>query len=91
MKYRTDSETIIQITGAKTREIILPENYDIPIGNIALFYSSKTTSTANASFDNFNIISTIEHSDPFRAEHTYQPRLQYLRSKIHEKLKSFFN
>lgn len=45
----------------------------------------------NHAFDNFNIISTIEHSDPFRAEHTYQPRLQYLRSKIHEKLKSFFN
>lgn len=60
IKYRTDSETIIQITGAKTKEIILPENYDIPIGNIALFYSSKTPFTPNASFDNFNIIGQRE-------------------------------
>ena len=44
----------------------------------------------NHAFDNFNIVSTIEHSDPFRAELTYQPRLQYLRHIIHKKIKKLF-
>ena len=45
----------------------------------------------NHSFDNFNYISTVEHGDPFRAEFTYQPRLQYIRNAIHKKIKYFFN
>jgi hypothetical protein len=44
----------------------------------------------NHAFDNLNIVSTLEHSDPFRAEYTYQPRLQYLRNKIHKKINTFF-
>ena len=64
IKYRTDSETIIKLTGTKTREIILPKNYNIPTGNIALFYSSKTPFTANASFDNFSIIGQKEIFKP---------------------------
>lgn len=41
----------------------------------------------NHSFDDFNRISTIEHSDPFRAELTHLPRFQYFRNKIHKKIK----
>ncbi|MDA9654981.1 hypothetical protein N9T15_00825 [Pelagibacteraceae bacterium] len=45
----------------------------------------------NHAFDDINKVSTIEHSDPFRAELTYQPRLQSLRNKIHKKVKSILN
>ena len=42
----------------------------------------------NHAINNFVDISTIEHSDPFRAEYTYQPRFQFFRNLIHKKLKS---
>ena len=45
----------------------------------------------NHAFNDFNNVSTLEHSDPFRAELTYQPRLQYLRSIIHKKIKEILN
>ena len=45
----------------------------------------------NHAFDDFNKISTIEHSDPFRAEPTYLPRFQYFRNKVHKKIKMLFN
>ena len=44
----------------------------------------------NHAFDDFNSISTLEHSDPFRAEFTYKPRFQHLRSVIHKKIKRIF-
>ena len=34
-------------------------------------------------------ISTLEHSDPFRAELSYKPRFMYLREAVHRKLKKF--
>ena len=45
----------------------------------------------NHAFDDFNKISTIEHSDPFRAEPTYLPRFQYFRNKVHKKIKMLFS
>ena len=45
---------------------------------------------ANHAFKDFNLIGTLEHTDPFRAEFTYQPRLQFLRHKIHKSLKNFW-
>lgn len=44
----------------------------------------------NHAFNNFNVISTLEHTDPFRAENTYQPRYQFIKHKIHERIKRFF-
>ena len=43
------------------------------------------------SIEDCNKISTLEHGDPFRAELTYQPRLQYLRNFIHKKIKKYLN
>ena len=45
----------------------------------------------NHAFNDINNVSTLEHSDPFRAELTHQPRMQYLRNKIHKKIKEIFH
>lgn len=45
----------------------------------------------NHEFKNYNNITTLEHSDPFRAELTYFPKFQSLRNKIHKKLKGLLN
>lgn len=45
----------------------------------------------NHAFNNSNTISTVEHGDPFRAEPTFQPRFQFLRSQIHKSLKKILN
>ena len=45
----------------------------------------------NHDFNNEFNISTLEHSDPYRAELTYQPTFQYYRAKLHKKLKEKFN
>ena len=42
----------------------------------------------NHDFKNLNNISTLEHSDPFRAELTFQPRFQYFRNNLHKKIKT---
>lgn len=42
----------------------------------------------NHDFNKVNNISTLEHSDPFRAELTFQPRFQYLRNNLHEKIET---
>ena len=44
----------------------------------------------NHSIKNNLVISTLEHSDPFRAELTYKPRFMNLREKIHRKIKSHY-
>ncbi len=41
----------------------------------------------NHKIGNIYNISTLEHTDPFRAELTYKPKLQHLRSNIHEQIK----
>tara|TARA_B100000674_G_scaffold107486_1_gene78969 strand:- start:5257 stop:7635 length:2379 start_codon:yes stop_codon:yes gene_type:complete len=55
IEYNTNSATTLKIYGSENQEIKLPINYDIPIGNIALFYNSKTPYTTNASFDDIHI------------------------------------
>ena len=48
IEYQTDSITQFKIGN---QSIKLPVNYNIPLGNIALFYDSQTPFTANATFD----------------------------------------
>ena len=45
----------------------------------------------NHSSKHIGKISTLEHSDPFRAEFNFLPKLQNLRNKVHKKLKDIFN
>ena len=45
----------------------------------------------NHDFNNIKNITTFEHSDPYRAEFTYQPRMQYLRNIIHKNIKRILN
>ena len=45
----------------------------------------------NHAVEDYTNISTIEHGDPFRAELTYQPRLQFLRHQIHKRIKKLIN
>ena len=47
------------------------------------------TFVINHDFKNLYDITTLEHSDPFRAELSYQPRLQYVRNLLHRKIKRF--
>lgn len=41
-------------------------------------------------FVNKNNITTLEHSDPFRAELTYKPTAQHIRNELHKRLKEKF-
>jgi len=45
----------------------------------------------NHELNNFDNIITIEHSDPYRAEKTSVPRLQFLRNKVHAFIKNIKN
>ena len=45
----------------------------------------------NHSIKNNLKINTLEHSDPYRAELTYKPRLMNLRDLVHRKLKSILS
>ncbi len=45
----------------------------------------------NHSVEDYTKVSTLEHGDPFRAELTDQPRFQYLRHLIHQKIKKIIN
>ena len=45
----------------------------------------------NHEINNFNNTTTIEHSDPFRAENTSVPRFKYLRHNFHRIIKNYIN
>ncbi len=52
------------------------------------------TFVINHNSEKISQITTVEHSDPFRAELSYQPRLQFFRNLVHKKIKyirSIFN
>jgi len=98
--YLKSSKYTIEIKGLNIihNVIVKPQSVEV-IGLADIILKNKWTGqiyvygkqrsimyVINHDIDNLYDITTIEHSDPFRAELNYMPRFQYIRSRLH----SFF-
>ena len=103
--YKTQKTLTLEVEGLKLRKNFRVDPHSVKTynvydiiqkdswtGQIYLFGKRRIILfLINHDFNNVNNITTLEHSDPFRAEHTYKPRMQHLRSFIHEKFKEMLS
>ena len=99
--YIKSSEYTIEIQGLNIIHNVRVKSQSVQIVNLAdIISKNKWTGQVyvygnqrsimyvlNHNINDLYDITTIEHSDPFRAELNYIPRLQYLRNRIHQFIK----